>query len=81
MAPLERIIRAAYDLGALSSSEMAVPFYEARGWRRWEGPSWALTTEGVTRTEEDDGGIFVLPVAEVTITADLTCAWRAGDVW
>lgn len=81
MAPLERIIRAAYDLGALSSSEMAVPFYEARGWRRWEGPSWALTPAGVTRTEDDDGGIYVLPVTEVTVTADLTCDWRDGDVW
>jgi aminoglycoside 2'-N-acetyltransferase I len=81
MAPLERIIRAAYDLGALSSSEMAVPFYEARGWRRWQGQTWALTPTGVTRTEDDDDGVYVLPVAPVDVTADLTCDWRDGDVW
>jgi len=81
MAPLERVIRAAYDLGALSASEMAIPFYATRGWRLWQGPSWALTPDGVVRTEEDDGGIYVLPVATVDLTSGLTCDWRDGDVW
>jgi len=82
MTALERVIRVAYDLGALGSSEMALPFYAARGWVRWEGPSWAMTPDGVQRTKGDDGGIYVLPgTAELTPTADLTCDWRDGDVW
>src|SRR5690349_4747159 len=35
---LERIIRGAYELGALGATDVAVPFYAALGWRRWEGP-------------------------------------------
>jgi len=81
MAPLERVIRGAYDLGALASSEMAIPFYAARGWRLWQGPTWVLTPDGVTRTEDDDGGVYVLPVTGVDVTKDLTCDWRDGDVW
>jgi len=81
MAPLERVIRTAYDLGALSSSEMAIPFYTARGWLRWRGPTSALTPDGAVRTESDDDGVYVLPVASVALTAGLTCDWRDGDVW
>jgi aminoglycoside 2'-N-acetyltransferase I len=81
MAPLERIIRGAYDLGALSSSEMAIPFYEARGWVLWQGKSSALTPDGITPTEDDDGAIYVLPVTPVDVAAGLTCDWRDGDVW
>jgi aminoglycoside 2'-N-acetyltransferase I len=78
MAPLERIIRAAYDLGALSSSEMGMPFYAARGWRPWQGPTSVLTPDGVVRT---DDGVYVLPVTPVDFAAGLTCDWRDGDVW
>ena len=81
MAPVERVIRAAYDLGALSSSEIGVPFYEARGWQQWQGPTHALTPEGLERTEDDDDGVYVLPVTSVDLTASLTCDWRNGDVW
>ncbi|TDV57238.1 GNAT family N-acetyltransferase [Actinophytocola oryzae] len=81
MAPLERIIRDAYDLGALSSSHLAVPFYEGRGWQRLRGPSWAMTPDGLVRTEDDDDGIFVLADAPVNSEAGLACDWRAGDVW
>ncbi|MFC4852160.1 GNAT family N-acetyltransferase [Actinophytocola glycyrrhizae] len=81
MAPVERVIRAAYDLGALSSSEVGIPFYEARGWQLWQGPTSALTPAGVERTEDDDGSVYVLPVAPVTLTDPLACDWRDGDVW
>jgi aminoglycoside 2'-N-acetyltransferase I len=81
MAPVERIIRGAYDLGALGSSEMGIPFYEARGWRRWHGQTWAMTPTGITRTPDDDDGVYVLAVGPVDLTADLTCDWRAGDLW
>lgn len=81
MAPVERIIRAAYDLGALSSSDIGIPFYEARGWQRWQGETWALTPAGRERTEDDDDGVFVLPVTALDLSGTLTCDWRAGDVW
>jgi aminoglycoside 2'-N-acetyltransferase I len=82
MAPLERVIRGAYDLGALGSSDMALGFYAARGWRRWEGETFALTPSGVVRTEDEDDGIFVLPCSvPLDLGGDLTCDWRDGDVW
>jgi aminoglycoside 2'-N-acetyltransferase I len=81
MAPVERIIRAAYDLGALSSSEIGIALYEARGWQRWQGETWALTPAGRERTADDDDGVFVLPVTSIDLGGALTCDWRAGDVW
>jgi aminoglycoside 2'-N-acetyltransferase I len=35
MAALERVIRRAYDLGALGATDDAVALYTGRGWRRW----------------------------------------------
>ncbi|MGY0056417.1 GNAT family N-acetyltransferase [Streptomyces sp. LZ34] len=82
MAELERVVRGAYDLGALSSSDEAVDFYTARGWQRWQGPTSALTPEGVRRTAEEDGWIFVFPAAApLDVSAELICDWRDGDVW
>ena len=82
MSELERVIRSAYDLGALGSTDEGLAFYTARGWLRWEGGSYALTPEGIIRTRDDDGGIFVLPVADaVDLTADLICDFRPGDLW
>ena len=60
---IERVIRGAYDLGVLGTTDVARPFYEARGWQLWQGPSSALTPRGIEPTPEDDGGIYVLPVA------------------
>ncbi|MFD1149372.1 GNAT family N-acetyltransferase [Saccharothrix hoggarensis] len=81
MAALEDVVRGAYDLGALSASEDALEFYAARGWQRWRGRTFALTPGGVERTEEEDDGVFVLPVATLDPAGDLTCDWRDGDVW
>ena len=81
MGPVERVIGAAYDLGALSSSEIGVPFYEARGWRRWQGPTSSLTPTGAARTEDDDDSVYVLGALSLDLTAPLTCDWRDGDVW
>lgn len=78
----EQIIRGAYQLGALSPSESARQLYLDRGWVRWRGPTSVLAPGGLTRTPEDDGAVFVLPVTvEVDPTADLVCDWRTGDVW
>jgi aminoglycoside 2'-N-acetyltransferase I len=83
MDELERIVRSAYDLGALGSTDEAADFYARRGWHQWQGETWALTPEGRTRTAEDDDGIYVLetPTAQLDLKADITCGWRDGDLW
>jgi aminoglycoside 2'-N-acetyltransferase I len=82
MDPLERVVRGAYDLGALGASEIGAGFYAARGWRQWRGRTWGLTPAGIVRTEAADGDIYVMEVAaSLDLTADLTCDWREGDLW
>jgi aminoglycoside 2'-N-acetyltransferase I len=82
MDALEAVIRGAYELGALGSTDMAHGFYAARGWQLWQGPSAALTPRGIERTPDDDGGIYVLPVSvKLDVTAEITADWRDADVW
>ena len=83
MAPLEGIIRAAYDVGALGATDKAASFYRHRGWLPWSGRSYGLTLEGLVRTPEDDGGIYVLPVRDtpLELTADLIADWRDDSAW
>jgi aminoglycoside 2'-N-acetyltransferase I len=82
MAELERIIERAYDIGALGSTDMAEPFYASRGWQVWQGPLFALTPDGIRRTPDEDGAIFVFPsTAPLDLAGELTCDWREGDVW
>ena len=82
MEALERVIRGAYDLGALAATDEAAALYAGRGWQQWRGPSSALTPDGVRRTADDDGGIYVLPGAvPLDLDGELTCDWRDGDVW
>jgi aminoglycoside 2'-N-acetyltransferase I len=79
------VIANAYDVGALGATDAAVPFYVGRGWRRWRGPSWALTPAGVVRTASEDGAIYVLALDGGTVELELDGAlmadWREGDVW
>ena len=82
MVELERVVRGAYDLGALSATAPAARLYSGRGWLLWEGPTSALTPAGVERTEDDDGSVFVLPVSSsLDLSTELTCDWREGDLW
>ena len=82
MEELHRVIRGAYELGALGATDEAAAFYAALGWERWRGTTWALTPAGVVRTAGEDGGIFVLPVsAPLELGGELTCDWRDGDAW
>lgn len=71
-----------HDLLALSASEDGAELYEARGWEQWQGATSVLAAMGVTRTPEDDGGVYVLPgEAALDLDGELTCDWRDGDVW
>ena len=82
MDALERVVRNAYDLGALGATDEAVPLYTGRGWKLWEGPASALTPDGIRRTPDEDGAIYVLPGAvPLDLAGELTCDWRGGDVW
>ncbi|GAA2343464.1 aminoglycoside 2'-N-acetyltransferase [Streptomyces caniferus] len=83
MDVLERVVRGGYDLGALGAAEEAAPFYAARGWQLWRGRSWALTPDGIRRTADEDGCLYVLPTAAapLQLDTDLTCDWRDGDLW
>lgn len=82
MAAAERIVRGAYELGALGATEVGAALYVARGWERWRGPTSTLTPDGVVRTPEEDGSIYVLPAGTgLDLDGELTCDWRDGDVW
>jgi aminoglycoside 2'-N-acetyltransferase I len=82
MTEAERVIAVAYDLGALSTG--LDDFYERSGWLRWLGPTFVLAPGGLTRTEEDDGGVLVVrtpTTPELDLEGPLACDWRSGDVW
>ena len=82
MAAVERIIRGAYEVGALGSTDAGAAFYTARGWLRWQGRCSALTPQGLIRTADEEGSIYVLPVAvALDVSRELACDWREGDVW
>jgi aminoglycoside 2'-N-acetyltransferase I len=79
---VEQVIRGAYRVGAVSSTDLARGIYAARGWLPWRGPTSVLAPTGPTRTPDDDGAVLVLPVEiSLDLTAGLMCDWRAGDVW
>lgn len=82
MDALEAVIRGAYDVGALSASDAGAELYLSRGWQRWRGPTSALTPDGLRRTPEEDGSVYVLPCgADLDLDRELTCDWRDGDLW
>lgn len=80
MAELEALAPG-YDVLALSSSTAGVPFYEARGWQLWRGPSSVLAPDGLEPTPEEDGAIYVLGGTGLDLDAPIACDWRDGDVW
>jgi aminoglycoside 2'-N-acetyltransferase I len=77
-----RIVRACYHVGARGATDDGAALYRANGWRRWEGPLSALTPDGIVRTPEEEGYVYVLEVdGPLDLTGELTCDWREGDVW
>jgi aminoglycoside 2'-N-acetyltransferase I len=82
MEALERVVRGAYDLGALGATDDAVPLYTGRGWVAWRGRLSALAPDGVVATPDEEGAVYVLPgTAPLDLDGELTCDWRDGDVW
>jgi aminoglycoside 2'-N-acetyltransferase I len=82
MGEVERVIRGGSELGALSSSDAAMGFYAGRGWQVWRGPLFRLTPRGIERTEDEDGGLYVLPVtARLDLDGEIVCDWRDGETW
>lgn len=82
MAALERVLRQAYELGALGATDDAAALYVRRGWQVWSGTASVIAPSGLERTADDEGYIYVLPVGvELDPGGDLACDWRAGDVW
>ena len=82
MEAIERVIRGAYELGALSASDAAIPLYRARGWLPWQGETSTLTPDGLARTPEDDDSLHVLELAApLDRSGAIACDWREGAVW
>ena len=82
MSALERVVRTAYQLGALGASIEGSRLYTSRGWQLWRGPSSALTPDGIRRTADKDGFIYVLPLSiPVEVSGELICDWRPGALW
>jgi aminoglycoside 2'-N-acetyltransferase I len=81
MDEAERVIRGAYDLGALSASAAGSAMYTRRGWLLWPGPTAVITPDGLRPTPDDDGSTYVLPVGALPLTGVLACDFRSGDVW
>jgi aminoglycoside 2'-N-acetyltransferase I len=83
MAEVERLVSAEFELGALSSSRMAVGLYAARGWQRWTGAVAGRTREGVADCPGE--AVFVLPTPRtppgLDLAGRLVCDWRPGDPW
>ncbi|ORB30126.1 GNAT family N-acetyltransferase [Mycolicibacterium parafortuitum] len=86
MDGVEQVVRGAYHLGALSTTELGEPLYSGRGWVPWRGPTSVLAPDGPTRTPDDDGALYVLaadlpPGVTLDPDAPIACDWRSGDVW
>jgi len=82
MEAIERVLRGAYEAGALGASEQAVRLYAARGWSPWRGATFVLAPEGLRRTPEDDDSLHVLELsAPLDLAGEIACDWRDGDVW
>ena len=81
MEAVERVIRGAYDLGALGGTDEGAPLYLRRGWQAGRGR--CPRSPRRRRPHRDvDGAVYVLPASvPLDLAGELTCDWRDGDVW
>lgn len=82
----ESVVRERHKLGALNAVQTAVPFYAARGWVPWEGPTRADTPEGLVDTYDAADRILLFPTPSsecggFSKSVPLICDWREGDLW
>jgi aminoglycoside 2'-N-acetyltransferase I len=82
MEAVERVLRGAYEIGGLGATDEGADLYTRRGWKPWQGRLSALTPDGLVRTEEEEGFVYVLELdVPLDLAGELTCDWRDGDVW
>ena len=81
----EAIIQANHRLGALNAVQTAAPFYAARGWQPWTGPTQGRTPNGVINTYDPNDRVFLMPtsssIGRFSESLPLICDWRVGDLW
>ena len=85
MSALETVIKGAYELGGLGSTEEGQPFYLSRGWLRWEGPSYTLTLKACPQRVTGAGMPTIVAAesatpAPLSTTASGSCGERSA-VW
>ncbi|MFF1755697.1 GNAT family N-acetyltransferase [Streptomyces sp. NPDC058266] len=81
LAALERVIDAAYELGALSASSDGAALYRARGWEEWQGGFGAYGPDGPVRLPDDESPPFLRRVTAALDPAHaLLFDWRVGDI-
>jgi aminoglycoside 2'-N-acetyltransferase I len=71
-----------YEMGALDTG--IAGFYEPLGWSLWKGPTFVRMERGPEPTPDEDGSVLVRltpTTPHLDLTSELSCDWRAGDVW
>jgi aminoglycoside 2'-N-acetyltransferase I len=83
MATVTDLVRARFDLGALSTGEWS--FYARFGWERWRGPTYIRTPDGgLVRSAEEDDSVMIVrcpPSLDIDVAEAITCEKRQGDSW
>lgn len=82
MERAEALLIRAFELGALSATELSASLYDQRGWLLWRGPLGTFSPDGALATPDESGGIYVFPVRfEPVLSGRLLADYRSGDVW
>ena len=81
MRALERVVRGAYDLGALGATDEAIPLYERVGWQRWEGPCSRSPRPAASARPRRRARSSCSAAAPLDLRGELTCDWRDGALW
>ncbi len=82
MGEVGQLLLSEFEMGALATSVEG--FYEGLGWVRWLGPTYVRYGSDLVRTEEEDGGVMVLPFGPsegIDLSSPLSCPSRSGDDW
>ncbi|WP_329570029.1 GNAT family N-acetyltransferase [Streptomyces sp. NBC_01361] len=81
MSALERVIDAAYELGALSASADGAGLYRARGWKQWQGDFAVYGPDGPVRLPDGESAPYLRRATAALDPAHaLLFDWRGGDI-